>query len=62
MQAGSIEWGMHQLIDVKWHKNLSMENENSPLVTVAINLQYLHVLAALSMKTISLFRKLGCLI
>lgn len=35
-------WGVHQLKDVKRHKNLSMENENSPLVTVAINLQHLH--------------------
>lgn len=35
-------WGTHQLKGVKNHKNLSMENENSPLVTVAVNLQHLH--------------------
>lgn len=60
--AGSIVWGMHQLKGVKWHKNFSMENESSPLVTMAINLRHLHVLVDLRMKTISLFRKLGCLI
>lgn len=35
-------WGMCPLKGVKRHKNVSMKSENSPLVTVVINLQRLH--------------------